>query len=155
MTFKKTAATAALLVTAATASGCYGQFALTRALYDWNGRATPNKVANSALTWAMILIPVYAVAGVVDFLVLNTIEFWSGTNPVVSQRDGSVVVERGGHRYTYRQVGGVVEVDRDGAPSIRYFRRGERVIIQDGAGRTLKEVPAEALAQAARTGRSL
>jgi hypothetical protein len=28
------------------------------------------------------IIPVYEVAGVIDALVLNTIEFWSGNNPV-------------------------------------------------------------------------
>lgn len=148
--------TAATLLVGTLASGCYGQFALTRTIYDWNGRATTNKVANSALTWAMIIIPVYPVAGLVDFVVLNTVEFWSGSNPVVALRapDGALVVKRDGHEYTYRTRGAATEVRRNGVPAMRYFEDGGRVVIQDAAGRPLGTLSAADVARAQRAGRA-
>jgi hypothetical protein len=69
-------------VTLFSVSGCYGQFALTKKLYTWNGGATHNKFANSAIMDALIIIPVYPICTLVDVLVLNTIEVFSGSNPM-------------------------------------------------------------------------
>jgi hypothetical protein len=62
-------------------SGCYGGFILTKKLYHWNG-GLGSKVVNSIVMWAFFIIPVYEVAGAIDFLFLNTLEFWTGKNPV-------------------------------------------------------------------------
>jgi hypothetical protein len=62
-------------------SGCFGNFALTRKVYNKN-QSIGNKWANTAVMWAMMIIPVYEVCGFLDVVVLNTIEFWSGQNPV-------------------------------------------------------------------------
>jgi len=62
--------------------GCYGNFSLTRKVYAWNG-TMGDKWINSVVTWVMIIVPVYGAVGFVDFVVLNTIEFWTGKNPVV------------------------------------------------------------------------
>lgn len=56
--------------------GCYGQFPLTHAVYRWNGRVTSYDWVHSLLLWVLLIIPVYWVAGVVDFLIFNFIEFW-------------------------------------------------------------------------------
>lgn len=71
-------------------SGCYGKFSLVRKLYEWNG-SFDNKYLVSILMWAMMIIPVYGIASFADFVVLNLIEFWTGTNPVASieHEDGS------------------------------------------------------------------
>jgi len=75
---------------ATAASGCYGQFALTRKLYEWNG-SLGNKFLNTVVMWAFLIIPVYEVCSFVDLVVLNLIEFWTGTNPmaVLEHEDGS------------------------------------------------------------------
>lgn len=65
---------AALLTVVA---GCFGQFRLTRTVYEFNARVE-NKFVRSIATWALVIIPVYEVAAIVDFLVLNVIEFWGG-----------------------------------------------------------------------------
>lgn len=63
------------------ASGCYGKFALTKKLYDWNGT-----LGNKFLVWIVfflfIIIPVYGVTTFVDGIVFNLIEFWTGNNPL-------------------------------------------------------------------------
>ena len=63
------------------AASCYGKFQLTRKVYVWNG-TLGTKWVNSIVMWALFIIPVYEVVGVVDLLVLNTIEFWTGNNPM-------------------------------------------------------------------------
>ncbi len=62
-------------------SGCYGKFNLTRKVYNING-SVDNKFLRSAVTWAFIIIPVYGIAALLDFILFNTIEFWTGSNPI-------------------------------------------------------------------------
>ncbi len=71
-------------------TGCYGKFALTQKLYGWNG-SLGNKFVNTIVFWAFIVLPVYEVFAFVDFVALNLIEFWSGSNPlaVLDHDDGS------------------------------------------------------------------
>lgn len=68
---------ASLLLATVTTTGCFGRFRLVRAVYDFN-EGIGNKFARSLVTWAMIIVPVYGVAGLIDFVVLNTVEFWTG-----------------------------------------------------------------------------
>ena len=65
-------------------SGCYGSNACYNKLHDWNG-TLGNKWLNSIVHFVMLVIPVYwIVFGLVDILVLNTVEFWTGSNPLAS-----------------------------------------------------------------------
>lgn len=70
-----------IVVIAASLQGCYGKFALTRKVYTMNGQVG-DKFLRSGLTWVFLIVPVYGIAGLADFVVFNTIEFWSGKNPV-------------------------------------------------------------------------
>lgn len=63
------------------AAGCYGSFNLTKKLYTWNG-TMGSKFANTAVMWVMFILPAYEVCSIADLLVLNTIEFWTGKNPI-------------------------------------------------------------------------
>jgi hypothetical protein len=69
------------VVFATSLQGCYGKFALTRKLYALNGEVS-DKFLRSGLTWAFLIFPVYEVVGLADFIVFNSIEFWSGKNMV-------------------------------------------------------------------------
>ena len=60
---------------------CYGNFSLVKKLYQWNG-SLGSKFVNSAVAWLLIIIPVYGVAGFIDFVILNVLEYWTGENPV-------------------------------------------------------------------------
>lgn len=66
--------------------GCYGSFTVTKKLYNWNG-SVGDKFVNTAVMWVMFIIPAYEIAGAADLLIFNTIEFWTGKNPVAMNED--------------------------------------------------------------------
>jgi len=65
---------------------CIGSFNLTRAVYDWNTNIG-DKWVNELVFLACLVVPVYGIASFVDVVALNTIEFWSGQNPM-ALKDG-------------------------------------------------------------------
>jgi hypothetical protein len=62
-------------------TGCFGEFGLTRKVYTFNQNAG-GKFVNQLVFWGLLIIPVYEVASVLDLVIFNTIEFWTGSNPV-------------------------------------------------------------------------
>ena len=74
-------AAAALMCSSLTS--CMGQFALCKNLYAWNEQIS-NKFVNELVFVAFWILPVYEVCGLADVLVLNSIEFWSGDNPMTA-----------------------------------------------------------------------
>ena len=79
---KFTALLLSLTLVTVSVSSCFGKFSLTRKIYTWNGSVHENKFVKTLVMWGLWLIPVYEVGGAVDILILNTIEFWSGNNPM-------------------------------------------------------------------------
>ena len=77
---------AVLLAATLLTSSCVGSFSLFNKLAGWNKGATGNKFLNELIF--ILISPAYAVCSVADVLVLNTIEFWTGSNPV-AQRVGT------------------------------------------------------------------
>ena len=62
-------------------TSCIGSFSLFNKYEKWQCNMTSNKYVNGIV--GLILQPICApVCCVVDALVLNTIEFWSGNNPI-------------------------------------------------------------------------
>jgi hypothetical protein len=129
------------------ASGCYGSFALTRWVYDFNGKVTDNKFVHSIVTWAFLIVPVYSIAGFVDFVVLNMIEFWT-EQPVINlpqaprvqvSENGTVDVDLGGTAMRFVPAGdGSWAVERGGQPvgSITAAADGG-LLVRDLDGRVL------------------
>lgn len=74
---------AALMIAgmAVLSTGCYGSFAVTKKIYKWNGKVAKEPVPTIVM-WAFLIIPVYGVSGLLDFFILNTLEFWTGSNPL-------------------------------------------------------------------------
>ena len=74
---------AALLIagTSMVFTSCIGSFGLTNKLMSWNRHIGP-KFANELVFIAFWILPVYEVTALADLLVINSIEFWSGSNPV-------------------------------------------------------------------------
>lgn len=60
-------------------SSCIGSFALSNKFLAWN-KTVDSKFVNEVLF--VVLSPAYAITMLADLLVLNSIEFWSGSNPV-------------------------------------------------------------------------
>jgi len=83
----KTRIISSLLLICLTISGliqtsCMGKFALLKKLYTWNEKATGNKFIDNLLFWILNILPVYGFVVFVDAVILNLIEFWTGSNPL-------------------------------------------------------------------------
>ena len=76
-------------------TSCIGSFALTNKVLDWN-KSIGNKFVNEVVFFAFWILPVYEITALADALVLNSIEFWSGDNPMAK---GTKVIEGQDGRY--------------------------------------------------------
>lgn len=156
--------TLGLLGAATMGTGCWGSFSLTGKVYDWNG-SFGSKWASWAVFLVFIILPVYGVLLFVDAIVFNTIEFFSGNNPVKRSADLG-----NGQRMVFSPVEGdpdAVDVEHfDGDEVVRAFRiqktrRGfklrdaegerlrvesesERLEVQDESGTTLAQLDGDA-----------
>jgi len=94
--------------------GCYGQFALTRKLYAWNG-TVGDKWVKSIVMFALCVIPVYELAGFADWALLNTIQFWTGKSPVVLKEGEKEIqmVEYKGNQYRLTATTNRLDVQTD------------------------------------------
>ena len=64
---------------AASQPACYGSYGAFHAVHKWNGHATGNKIANSAIHFLFwIPLPVYPLLIAGDFLIFNNVEFVTG-----------------------------------------------------------------------------
>ncbi len=67
-------------------SSCVGSFGLFNRLSSWN-QSLSNKFVNELVFLAFNIIPIYGVSYLADVLVINSIEFWSGSNPMANVGD--------------------------------------------------------------------
>jgi hypothetical protein len=105
----------------ALSAGCFGKFQLTRKVYDMN-QSIDEKYVRSAATWIFVLVPVYGIAALLDLIVFNVIEFWTGENPVAEAKVMKEYVQ--GNERT------VLTLSRDGSATVAVIDRyeGERLV---------------------------
>jgi hypothetical protein len=118
-------------------TACYGPFNLTKNVYNWNSNIKGSSEVNEKwmkefVFFGMIIIPVYMFSALLDAFIFNSIQFWSGNNPVKANDagdDGATrVVRLGGLTVT------MAESDRGTA--VTYERNGiveRRAIIETSA----------------------
>lgn len=88
-----------------TFSSCIGSFRLTHSVLKWNNQVG-SKFLNEVVFFAFWILPVYEVTALADILVINSIEFWSGKNPltastkVVDTDHGRYLIACDGKGYT-------------------------------------------------------
>ncbi len=71
-------------------TSCIGSFRLTNNIKDWN-ESVSSKWVNEVIFIALHIVPVYEIAMFVDGVVLNSIEFWTGSNLVVEPGETKIV----------------------------------------------------------------
>lgn len=132
-------------------SGCFGSFALTRKIYDINQGISDNKFIRWVVFLGFTILPVYGVGTFIDALVLNSLEFWTGSNPLgggggsggtrgASPRavrlspTETLKLSRDGESGVMR-----VELEREGQePQVRYFEPlDDGMAVRDEAGALL------------------
>ncbi len=129
-TITKVIALVTLLVFTLGASGCYGGFPLTKALYKFNGEIkingneSTNRVAQSVVMVVLVIVPIYRLAALADALIINSIEFWTGKDPLKAGAEPAIrTVERGNERFvqTFSRAASAREM------RIEYYKEGRLV----------------------------
>ncbi len=62
-------------------SGCTGSFALTKTVYNFH-RGQEDKWMDEFVFLGCVLLPVYGLTTLGDAIIFNSIEFWTGDNPI-------------------------------------------------------------------------
>jgi|SRR5580658_5477825 hypothetical protein len=75
---------ATTLVAASTLTGCFASFGATTALWKFNSKVTDSKWVNWLVFLGLSIIPVYGLFVLGDLLIFNTIEFYTGKNPIAA-----------------------------------------------------------------------
>jgi hypothetical protein len=70
-----------LALAAFVSSGCTGSFLLTKKVYNWH-RSQDDKWMDEFGFLVCTLIPIYGISTFADAIIFNSIEFWTGDNPV-------------------------------------------------------------------------
>lgn len=103
------------LALTASVSGCYGRFALSHKLHAWNGTISDRWI-NSIVFFGLVVVQAYTLCLLGDGIIFNTVEFWSGDNPVASvDPDGTVHIVKDGQSFQLVPIDGERwSVERDG-----------------------------------------
>ena len=154
--YNKTLKSFLLIMTASLVmSSCIGSFGLFNKVLDWNKDATGNKFLNELIF--IVISPAYALCGTADLLVLNTIEFWTGSNPlaanvgktesimgsdgklyaVTTLKDGYEIKDADGNvmNFTYNEKDNTWSVENDGATTVLLKMKGNdtaQIYLPDG-----------------------
>lgn len=99
-------------------NSCIGSFALTNKVLDWN-RQVGSKFLNELVFFAFWVLPVYEVTSIADLIVINSIEFWSGSNPMTAsvktvptdQGDYLIACDGKGYTVTFQPTGESMRLD--------------------------------------------
>jgi len=132
-------------------SACYGPFNMTRNVYHWNSNIkgsgeVSEKWMKEIVFFGMIIIPVYMLSALADAFIFNSMQFWTGDNPVkVTQGpDGHI------HEVQLRDLTIHVAWTEDHrSAALTYWQQGQNIktahIVEDGNGYRLIEAGGESL----------
>ena len=137
---KKKSLTLLLATTVASSilfSSCIGSFGLTNKLLTWN-RSIDSKFVNELVFIAFWIVPVYEISALADVLVINSIEFWSGSNPVadvgnvktIDGKDGVYTVETKVDGYHIQKEGDEKAVDLVFNEVVMYLPDGKEMNVE-------------------------
>jgi len=79
---KRMRAFGAAIVVCATVAGCYGPFNLTKNLHKWNGQLSQNRWVVEGVFLGLTVLPVYEFSALGDAIIFNSVQFWTGKNPI-------------------------------------------------------------------------
>lgn len=96
----------ALLCSGVMMTSCVGSFRLSNRVLTWNKQISKSKFVNEVVFFCFWVLPVYEVTTIADALVVNSIEFWSGDNPLAQvDTEKSVSGEKAEYLVRYKRNG--------------------------------------------------
>lgn len=124
-------------------TGCFGKFAAFNKLREWNGKVSKNKFVNWLVFLALNIVPVYEIFFFGDVLILNSLEFWTGSNPLAAGDTYRETDANGNSVTAVKMEDGSLYMRLDAATGEKQelvFQKDEEVIrILDAKGNVLKE----------------
>ncbi|MFN0060593.1 MAG: DUF3332 family protein [Planctomycetota bacterium] len=126
--------------------GCYGSFNLVRSVHRFNGELSAEKWVDELFFLILNIIPVYGLASLGDAIIFNSIEFWSGSNPITAATttEPRTIATADGRATLSLQPDGRVHVQvvtPDGRDQEFYLRKNEQAVALVSAdGDVLKSV---------------
>jgi hypothetical protein len=136
---------AIFLVSSFASAGCIGRMALAGKVMKFNLEVTEGKWGRELVFLLLYIIPVYPLASMIDLLIVNSIEFHTGTNPVTKQprlaRTGEtrdVTAEDGTRVVSTLRADGSIDLAITTADGQTHFtnvvREGETITARDADG---------------------
>ncbi len=142
------------LVSATMMTGCIGGkngFALAGNIYDWNCSASSERWVNEVIFLGMSIFYVYGISLLADAIIFNSIDFWTGENPlastsgtdaegnmyaIVPNADGTATLTYKGQSCTLTRDGNAVTMSKDGATIGSFTAQGSLVTFTHVDGTT-------------------
>ena len=126
-------------------SGCYGPFYLTRKVWKWNGEVSDNKWVVEVVFLVCHIVPAYQIAAAADAIIFNSVEFWTGENPLKDANAKAAPqtkrIVRGDTETILTRVGQELSIAQfaHGQPvsTLRIARQGDTTVAMDEQGRLL------------------
>jgi hypothetical protein len=128
-------ATAILLSSSIMFSSCIGSFSLFHKLLSWN-QSVGDKWINELVFLVLCVVPAYPIAWFIDAVVLNSIEFWTGSNPSADVQTKQIKTENG--LFTITTDANGHKIQKEGSDEIVEFRfnKGENSWALEAMGET-------------------
>ena len=125
-------------------SGCFGRFELVRKTYDFNTEVSSDKWIQWLFFLLITIIPIYGIAALVDAVVLNSIEFWTGKNPALAGTQRTFRGEDGDVALVSYGLDGTMDLEimrSDGSEHfLRLVRKGDSIVAMDEDGNRVARV---------------
>lgn len=104
-------------------TGCFGSFNLTRKVYQFN-KSQGDKWVQEIVFIVLVVVPVYGLSALADGVVFNSVEFWTGRNPVAANGIKPVMIAKG----------------QNGEATLLFDAPQEKISLQIAQGQTSKEL---------------
>lgn len=134
-------------------AGCTGPFALTQKLHTWQ-TSFDEKWVDEVAFLGCVILPAYGLATFGDAVIFNSVEFWTGDNPmdtvsidqdgqtakIAYLEDGKVKIETEAGRVLFleKSNNGVVATDAKGNLLYTSTTSGNNVEVTDASGALVK-----------------
>jgi len=132
-----------LTVSTLSTTGCFGKFAAFNSLREWNAKFSKNKFVNWLVFLVLNIIPVYGILFFGDALILNSLEFWTGSNPLALGDTYHETDANGNSVTAVKMEDGSLYMRLDGAngemQELVFQKDEEMVRILDAKGKVLTE----------------
>ena len=120
--------------------GCTGSFNMTRKVYNFH-RSQDDKWMDEIFFLGCILLPIYGISTFADAIVFNSIEFWTGDNPIdmagTEPKVKQVKVGQSEATLSYNPQTDLITITSPGNPSITLKRGESGILAKDQNGKTL------------------